>query len=94
MVSALSAIVTRLNPSAAETSLVGLVESAGRKRTILDAFEELEAAVPTPENLLLTDQGAKVVDGRWTLLVTRSEALVATAVYPLWFEVVTGSPSV
>ena len=64
----LSGLVTRLNPSAAETSLIGLVEGAGRKKTILDAFEELEAAVPTPDDLLLTDRGTTLANGRWTLI--------------------------
>ena len=64
----LNAITTRLNPSAAEQSLVGLVESGSRKRTILDAFEELEAGVPTPDNLLLTQRGTSLANGRWLLI--------------------------
>lgn len=66
----LSGIFTRLNPTGAETALISLVASGSRKKTILDAFEELESTLPTPDNLLLTERGTSLADGRWTLLGT------------------------
>jgi len=61
-------LVARLNPSAAEDTLLRLVEAGGKKRPLLDAFKVLEDAAPTADDLLLTDEGAALIDGRWTLL--------------------------
>ena len=64
----LGSLVARLSPATAEASLLNLVEAGGKKRTILQAFKDLEDAVPAPEDLLLKERSAALADGRWTLL--------------------------
>ena len=51
-----------------EKSLLGLVASDGSRGAILNAFEALEAAEPAPEDILLTDAGKTLLNGRWSLL--------------------------
>mmetsp|Transcript_33947 Transcript_33947/g.56133 ORF Transcript_33947/g.56133 Transcript_33947/m.56133 type:complete len:268 (-) Transcript_33947:302-1105(-) len=64
----LAGLGVRLNPAAAEAALLDLVDAGGLKREILDSFTELETVVPAPDDLLLTDRGSALADGRWTLL--------------------------
>ena len=61
-------LVARFNPAAAEDLLFNLVETGGSKKEILDAFKKLEAADPTPDDLLLSERGVALADGRWMLL--------------------------
>jgi hypothetical protein len=66
----ISGLVARLNPAAAEKALLDLVQAGGAKRQILDDFEALEGASPAPGNLLLSESGVALANGRWTLLGT------------------------
>mmetsp|Transcript_100789 Transcript_100789/g.178828 ORF Transcript_100789/g.178828 Transcript_100789/m.178828 type:complete len:277 (+) Transcript_100789:61-891(+) len=66
----LQQLAARLNPTAAEDALFRLLASGSKKRPILDAFKVLEEAAPAADDLLLSEQGATLIDGRWTLLGT------------------------
>ena len=57
--------------AAAERELLRQVGAADASRgKILNAFEALEAAAPAPADVLTTAEGARLIDGRWTLLST------------------------
>lgn len=53
-----------------EDELLELCERGGSKRSTLAAFERLERAAPPPADLLLSDAGARALDGRWDLVAT------------------------
>lgn len=58
------------DPINAESKLLTLAEAGGSRKEIVEAFETLERASPAPENLLTTDRGTRLLDGRWSLLST------------------------
>ena len=66
-----AARLTALAASAqAEEDILNLVASGASKGTLLARFAALEAATPTPSDLLLTASGVNAFDGRWLLRAT------------------------
>eukprot|EP00325_Prymnesiales_sp_UTEX-LB-985_P032504 CAMPEP_0174724378 /NCGR_PEP_ID=MMETSP1094-20130205/43220_1 /TAXON_ID=156173 /ORGANISM="Chrysochromulina brevifilum, Strain UTEX LB 985" /LENGTH=217 /DNA_ID=CAMNT_0015925587 /DNA_START=212 /DNA_END=865 /DNA_ORIENTATION=- len=55
---------------AEEDMLLDLVANGASSGAILKGFAALEAAAPTPDDLLLTPSGIDAIDGRWLLRAT------------------------
>lgn len=56
--------------SALEEELFKRIDTGGTMRDALDDFERLEAAAPSANNLLSSEAGTKLLDGRWLLRST------------------------
>ena len=72
--------------SAIEERLLASVSNGGSIRDALDDFAKLETAAPSSENLLRTEAGTTLLDGRWLLRSTIAasvgddESLAATGI--------------